>query len=459
MLHTMARLNQPKLSQIFKRLIGKETLKQLFALDLLPGNIYTAIETGIPPRNQSATRSRRFQRRLKSARSRHTLLESLEPRVVFAVDFNLSSIVSPQWLGNWDPHAEYAQFDEDHGSHTQSRDSVGSRSPNDGTFKLGNLETHIIQGAAHQFTWDDSPVEGMSPTPTMAAAGTALNPLTSIPVLNSRLGATATLFLDFNGHFESSWGSYSNITTPVYDFDGDGQTFSDAELANITAVWERVAEDYAPFNINVTTVEPPELAPGTPSANANQKALRIAIGGNSSDWYPTNVGGVGYINAFTSSVSNVAYVFAANQSTPEWLALTISHEAGHSFGLQHQSSYDANGVLVSTYNRGDQYWAPLMGALSYTTAVTTWHNGPSSLGATSLQDDLAILANATNAFGYRVDDRGNTTGSAMALSQSGNAWSGTPIPTLTCSRLLSRQRLRIKSQWVAIGASRIWMLP
>ena len=80
------------------------------------------------------------------------------------------------------------------------------------------------------------------------------------------------------------WGSYTNITTPVYDSDGDVTTFSEVELAYIQAVWEVVAEDYAPFNINVTTVEPSVLAPGVPIANANKVAMRVAIGAQVGDW-------------------------------------------------------------------------------------------------------------------------------------------------------------------------------
>jgi hypothetical protein len=108
------------------------------------------------------------------------------------------------------------------------------------------------------------------------------NPLTSIPVLNSNPSATAAIYLDFNGHFEATWGSYSNVTTPVFDSDGDPTTFSDDELAYITDVWKIVAEDYAPFNINVTTVEPAVLAPGVPGSAANGVALRLAIGGSAS---------------------------------------------------------------------------------------------------------------------------------------------------------------------------------
>ena len=63
-----------------------------------------------------------------------------------------------------------------------------------------------------------------------------------------------------------------------YDIDGDPTTLSDMELANIRTIWETVVEDFALFNVDITTVEPAVLAPGRPIADANEIALRIAIG-------------------------------------------------------------------------------------------------------------------------------------------------------------------------------------
>jgi hypothetical protein len=98
--------------------------------------------------------------------------------------------------------------------------------------------------------------------------------------LHSNPGAKATLYLDFNGHFEPVYGAYTNVTNPAYDVDGDATTFSDHELDNIAEIWAAVAEDYAPFNIDVTTVEPAVLSPGAPIAKANKVAQRVAIGGS-----------------------------------------------------------------------------------------------------------------------------------------------------------------------------------
>ena len=38
--------------------------------------------------------------------------------------------------------------------------------------------------------------------------------------------------------------------------DGNGTNWSDSELRTILAVWRGVAEDYAPFDVDVTTQEP-----------------------------------------------------------------------------------------------------------------------------------------------------------------------------------------------------------
>jgi hypothetical protein len=287
--------------------------------------------------------------------------------------------------------------------------------------------THLINGVQHQFTWDAAPEAAISdPVLAPATMSADLHALNAIPALNSNVSAAASIYLDFNGHFQSSWGAWSNITTPVYDFDGDATTFSDAELATIESVWQRVAEDFLPFNINVTTVEPAVLAAGAPESGANGKALRVAFGGSGSDWYGSSIGGVSYINSFTSTIANVAYVFAGGTSTLSWMSNASSHEAGHAFGLQHQSAYDANGVKTNEYHPGTETWIPIMGtANAVGEKLSTWHNGTNSLGPTSFQDDIATIGRSANVFGYRADDRSNTIGGATPLSGAGTEWSGT----------------------------------
>lgn len=68
---------------------------------------------------------------------------------------------------------------------------------------------------------------------------------TAAPTLNSYPTATATLYLDFDGHDVTS--SMWNYGTP---FSCLPAVMTDAQ---ITEAFNRVAEDFRPFNINVTT--------------------------------------------------------------------------------------------------------------------------------------------------------------------------------------------------------------
>src|SRR5262249_25568509 len=61
---------------------------------------------------------------------------------------------------------------------------------------------------------------------------------TGIPALNSLPGAPATLYLNFGGDTVSSWLGYSNITIPAFDTDGDGAPLSQAEIDQITGIWQ-----------------------------------------------------------------------------------------------------------------------------------------------------------------------------------------------------------------------------
>lgn len=236
-------------------------------------------------------------------------------------------------------------------------------------------------------------------TPIAGAATIAKAPLASLPQLSSNPNATAKLVLDFDGNFLASWGGKQNVTTPAYDIDGDKTTFSDQEIANIRAIWERVAEDFAPFNVDVTTIDPGVLT--------DKVVAKIAIGGSYSDWYGSSAGGTSYIGGFSNAAPNVGFAFedSLGNGNVKYTSEAISHEAGHLFGLQHQAKWDGT-TFVTAYNQGNSAWAPIMG-VGYYSAVTTWYNGPTSASSTSFQDDMAIIAGANNGFGYRVNPNGS----------------------------------------------------
>jgi pre-peptidase/fibronectin type III domain protein len=255
---------------------------------------------------------------------------------------------------------------------------------------------------------------------TAAPLAAATYPLASLPELSSLPGARAALYLDFTGHFDAVWGEFRNVSTPAYDIDGNAGSFSDAELAAIHQIWAQVAEDYAPFNINVTTVEPPSFANGL--------ALRVVIGGDGA-WLGDRAGGIGYINAFTNSVTNSTYVFPKNLAGghAKFVAEASSHEAGHSFGLDHQALYDGAGRLIDEYYAGPgDGRAPIMGD-SYDATRGVWWAGQSSYSPYEFQDDMNIIARPANGFGYRPDEHSNGIAGATPLVVSGNQVTGSGV--------------------------------
>lgn len=246
----------------------------------------------------------------------------------------------------------------------------------------------------------------------------------TVPALNSRPGARAQLFLDFDGDVTSFWEIYSPGTTPAFSIDTDATTFSVTELTTINQIYKRVAEKYSPFDINVTTVDP---------GNRNDReTIQVIIGGTGAWFGSTPVGGLAWPGSFYNGFQNKVFVFSGNlrpDVSSRYTAEAAAHEAGHSFGLMHQSSYST--VPFTEYSLGNYVKdptlpgvqqpyqpgseSPIMGN-SYYAERGLWWNGPTPSGSTVLQNDLAILSNSSNGFGYRLDDHGSTAGAASDLT-------------------------------------------
>lgn len=229
-----------------------------------------------------------------------------------------------------------------------------------------------------------------------------------VPKLSSNPSASAAIFLDFDGHTVA--GTSWNVSGPI-ECGGSG-----LNEAQIKEIYNRVAEDYRPFNINVTTDSTKYW-----SAPSN-KRMRVILTVSSS-WYGSS-GGVAYTNSFTWGDNTPCFVFSAllNNNIKK-ISEAAAHEVGHTLGLRHQAAYDANCVKTSDYNvgtgSGEIGWAPIMG-VGYYQNLSQWHNGPSSVACTLLQDDLSIITNNINGFGYRTDDHGSTIQQATVAPFSNN---------------------------------------
>jgi hypothetical protein len=211
------------------------------------------------------------------------------------------------------------------------------------------------------------------------------------------------ILLDFDGQYVAN--TMWNVNGPI-----------PCAPANLTAeeatlILQRVATDYSPFNITVTTDE------AVYNAANPAKRMRVVIT-ESWEWYG-QAGGVSYINSFTWGDNTPCFVFSSLLGyNVKKIAEACSHEAGHTLGLRHQSLYDQNGVKLNEYNwgtgSGEIGWAPIMGA-SYNENLSLWHYGPNSLSATTMQDDVAKIASVV---GLINDEYPNSATGATSLGTS-----------------------------------------
>ncbi len=249
---------------------------------------------------------------------------------------------------------------------------------------------------------------------------------TTVPQWSSRPGAPATLHIDFDGidFGNTQWGGGNPGVQPAYSRDNDTSDFSQYDIDGMNLIWSRVTEAFSPFDINVTTVDP---------GNRNRREVAsVAVTGTGS-WFGS-AGGVAYLSGFVLEgddlVWRTSWAFEDNYGTSDnslvGLGDTISHEAGHMFGLGHQSLFDGNGNRIDTYRDSQDggYTDPIMGG-HYEAVRSLWSDGPTGNSNTGPipQDDLAILASTTdnrvdnywNGFGYREDDHAGTSVLATLL--------------------------------------------
>ena len=173
-------------------------------------------------------------------------------------------------------------------------------------------------------------------------------------------------------------------------------------------VWKIVSEKFSPFNVNVTTM--PTSTPETHAVITNDYSG----------------GGVAYLGTFPTPNAK-AWI---NGTMADYsIGIVTAHELGHTFGLLHQSQWDASGKLVNAYRPGDALKGPIMGGAGNARAL--WAYGTSEAGPQNFQDDLAVIAakiaKTTGGTGYRADDHGNTAAAANPLSISGSNVSGSGV--------------------------------
>lgn len=261
-------------------------------------------------------------------------------------------------------------------------------------------------------------------------------PLTDAFLLNSLPGSNRTIYLDFTGHslvgtYWQDGGTLANesinytneqMQMPAYDVDGNTATFSNLERRNIIDAWSAIAEDYAPFNVNVTTADPGEAALLRSSGTDTIYGMRALITNNTNAIAAEcGCGGVAYVGVFgNAGTFGNTYMgpslnFAQNWFSGKTISDVVSHEVGHNVGLSHDGT-DSQG-----YYGGRDGWAPIMG-VGYYEPLVQLSNGTYSTeageAANNTEDDYVVAV--SNGLPLRTDDYGDTQETATALTNGTN---------------------------------------
>jgi hypothetical protein len=262
-----------------------------------------------------------------------------------------------------------------------------------------------------------------------------------------------------------------------FDIDGNMGGMNRTERAMIRDVWAFVAEDFAPFNVNVSTVE------GDPTfVFANE--YRVAIGSSARRFGEEDSSGIHYeefplVDAFLDRGDPYDAVYVFSWDILRWngqqledavyaIGSTASHEAGHGFGLGHKSDIDTDVIWpfddeIREYSNGGPGWAPLMGdSVNWPDKRSIWTQERVTLGPGVAADGDNDMLDLSDFLGYRPDDHGSRTDAAT--------WLGalTPQdPTRTVGgviekrddndvfrfRVLSRSLVRVRLDVADVGAN------
>ena len=246
------------------------------------------------------------------------------------------------------------------------------------------------------FFRDPGPVEGdvagsSEPSPSASA------PLAETFTLHSRPDASRTIRLDVDGATVTgtAWNDQDGIGPwhAAWDPSRDGAAFNNAELTRVQTVWRMVSEDFAAFDVDVTTEDPGAAGLSRATSGDATYGAHVLITPSIDAWEKIcnrSCGGVAYLRVFGeldhgSPYYQPAWVFTRGLGdSTKGIAEAASHEVGHQLGLEHDGKDD------SSYYGGHGAWAPIMGA-AYDRPISQWSRGDYP-GATNSQDDLAVIA-------------------------------------------------------------------
>ncbi len=217
-------------------------------------------------------------------------------------------------------------------------------------------------------------------------------------------GGIYTLYLDFDGERVNSrigdfWLGSSYVDIPAYDLSDYG--WAGREQESINYILNFVQEDYAAYNINVTTTKP-----------TSGEYTTLYVGGDNS-WFRPDSGVIGvatydvgnkwatnYGFAFSEELDiYYSYSYGDLMKYSEYLANLITHEAAHTYGANHVQDPTA---MMNPY-------LPINPRTSMF--------GKGSIPNSSSYQDTQSLLGTNIGYAHGADDYGNTIQSAYSINE------------------------------------------
>ena len=217
------------------------------------------------------------------------------------------------------------------------------------------------------------------------------------------------IFLDADGH---------TVENTIWNSFNSGNPFNclDAGLTTdqINAIIKSAAEDFSTFQVVVTTDE--NLYNQTPK----ERRVRVIVTKfDGLENIIPNSSGIAFIGSLWWKDDTPCFVFVNLLSgRTKVLANILSHEVGHTIGLDHQAEFDVEGNLIWNYHSGffsqrwNLKWSAIMGNTFFDEHISGWMSGSTLRG---LQDDLKLLG----AVGAKVDELSNGFSTATPLKLTG----------------------------------------
>lgn len=200
---------------------------------------------------------------------------------------------------------------------------------------------------------------------------------TPIDTIIDNISAGYIAYLDFDGYYLNN--PYWNNGLPLL------LQPSGLDSSQINIAVQIVKKNYSGYNILIT------LDSNLFNNIVLGKRQRIVITKDCS-FFNCSVGGAAYVGSLKLGEDIPGMVFSLSLGyNTSWIGKTISHELGHTIGLNHQSTWNSECNLVNTYNSGDGINSPIMGNSLY--LPEKWWIGTTSYSCNDIQNDTLIIKN------------------------------------------------------------------